>query len=237
MRAMILAAGRGERLRPLTDKIPKPLVEVNGKPLIVWHIEKLAAAGFKQFVINLCWLGEKIKQQLGNGSNWDINIEYSEESEALETAGGIIQALPVLGNKPFAVINSDIWSDFSAEKIMDNLQQLTDSEFLVKLMLVENPQHNLDGDFGLEKNTLQPYTEQQNKKHWTYAGIGFYKPEFFIGLERGKRAMPPLWTQGAQQKKISAEVFQGYWQDVGTLQRLAELEKHLQKNSSQGKNL
>ena len=226
--AMILAAGRGERMRPITDKLPKPLIEVNSKPLIVWHIEKLVNAGFEKIVINVSWLGDKIKNYLGDGSKFGASILYSEETEALETAGGIIQALPLLGNKPFVVLNGDIWTEFSEHALNENLQQLSSSKFSARLILVNNPKHNPKGDFTIKNNVLQAYKNTESSQNWTYSGISFYAPEFFSGIQQGKRALLPLWKKAAKQQQISAEIYLGYWHDVGTAERLAEITKHLE---------
>lgn len=209
---MILAAGRGERMRPLTDMTPKPLLEVQGKPLIVWHIEKLAACGFNEIVINIAHLGYKIPEFLGNGSKWGVQISYSDEQQsgALESAGGIIKALPLLGNEPFLVVNGDIFCDYTFDANFDLKNRLA------HLILVPNPEHNASGDFGLEENLLV------NKKDiaYTFSGIGYYSPKLFDSLESEKLPLAPLLREAIDKKEISGEVYHGMWHDIGTPQRL-----------------
>ena len=218
MRAMILAAGRGDRLRPLTDKTPKPLIKVAGRSLIEYHIDKLAAAGIKDIIINTAWLADKIHQQLGDGSNYGVDIKYSDEGEALETAGGIINALPLLGEKPFLVINGDIWCDFD----FSSLSQLaTDSQS--HLVLVKNPEHNQKGDFALQDGMVK----NNGKPMFTFSGIGIYKPEFFAGQKAGITPLAPLIRKKCDDKLVSGQIHQGLWTDVGTLERLQVLEKQL----------
>lgn len=214
--AMILAAGRGERMKPLTDTIPKPLLEVNGKALIVYHLEKLALMGVRHVVINIAWLGSKIKQTLGDGSQFGLNIHYSDEGEqALETAGGIIKALPYLADE-FWVINADVYTDFTPQK-----QSLNSS--LAQLVLVNNPSFHQCGDFGLENNLLLSSADQQ----FTFSGIGLYKKGFFKGLGNGKRALAPIIREHADKHLINAQLFNGLWSDVGTPERLDALQnKH-----------
>ena len=215
--AMILAAGRGERMRPLTDHIPKPLLQVAGKPLIVWHLENLAAAGFQRVVINLAHLGEQIAHPLGDGSNWGLELCYSDESQgALETAGGIIKALPLLGDKPFLLVNGDVWSDVEFSKL-NELPHGT----LAHLMLVKNPAHHPKGDFSLSQHTL--VIPHEGAPTYTYSGIGLYSPELFIGQPQGRMALAPLIRQAMTQDQVQGYVHQGQWCDVGTPERLAQL--------------
>jgi N-acetyl-alpha-D-muramate 1-phosphate uridylyltransferase len=215
MRAMILAAGRGERLRPLTDTIPKPLIEVGGKPLIVHHLERLAAAGFADVVINLGWLGEKMRESLGDGSRFGLKIHYSPEPPgALETAGGIVHALPLLGKSPFAVISGDIFCDYPFERLAE--LPLGSRGHLV---MVDNPAHHPEGDFGLEKHRLSLTA----RSRLTYSGIAIFSPELFRLLEPGVRPLRPILESGIQKKLISGEYFRGYWSDVGTPERLREV--------------
>jgi MurNAc alpha-1-phosphate uridylyltransferase len=220
MKAMILAAGRGERLRPLTDKIPKPLVSVAGKSLIEYHIENLAKAGVAEIIINTAWLAEKIHQQLGDGSKYGINILYSDEGKALETAGGIINALPLLGDEAFLVVNGDIWCDFD----FSTLPELnTDRQ--AHLILVNNPAHHPEGDFALSgeliKNNGQPM--------YTYSGIGIYHPDFFSTQKKGASPLAPIIREKCEQNLISGQYHAGRWTDVGTLERLQQLEQQLGK--------
>jgi len=219
MKAMILCAGRGERMRPLTDVLPKPLLEVHGKPLVVWHIENLAKAGFKEIVINIAHLASKIVETLGDGSAWNVTLTYSDEqnSGALESAGGIVKALPLLGNEPFLVVNGDIFCDYE----FNTSFKLGDK--LAHLILVKNPEHNPRGDFGL-KNACVLNTD---KIQYTFSGIGYYNPILFKNLEIKKSALAPLLRKEIENKKISGELFSGIWHDVGTPQRLKEINEKL----------
>ena len=215
MKAMILAAGRGERMRPLTDELPKPLLEVNDKPLIVYHIEKLAEAGFEEVIINLAHLGFMIPKALGDGSQWGIKTTYSDEQEegALESAGGIVKALPLLGEKPFLVVNGDVWSDYS----FDANFELGDA--LAHLVLVDNPDHNLNGDFGLEDGLVK----NESELRYTFSGIGYYSPKLFDGLAYGAAPLAPLLRATIEEKKVTGGHFKGTWRDIGTPERLAEV--------------
>ncbi len=222
MRAMILAAGRGERMRPLTDFTPKPLLEVAGKPLLEYHLEALAKVGIRQVVINHAWLGEKIEQVMGDGQRYGLSISYSPEQEGgLETAGGIIQALPLLGDEPFMVINGDIWCDFPFEHLPEQ------PKGLAHLVMVANPEHNPEGDFVLDDGWLK----LNGGEKLTYSGIAVFRPEFFAGLKPGRAALAPLLKQYITQGKVSGEYFDGQWCDVGTPQRLADLNKENVINS------
>jgi MurNAc alpha-1-phosphate uridylyltransferase len=216
MKAMILAAGRGERMRPLTDKTPKPLLKVKGKPLIVWHIEKLASLGFSEIVINIAHLGNQITEALGDGSKWGVSLIYSDEQEcgALESAGGIIKALPLLEDKIFLVVNSDIWCDYEFES---NFNLNGD---LAHLILVSNPEHNHEGDFALHKNRVV----NDAKKKFTFSGIGYYSAELFRGLECKKTPLAPLLREAIENNRISGTLYEGKWHDIGTPQRLAEVQ-------------
>ncbi len=215
MKAMILAAGRGERMRPLTDTLPKPLLEVHDKPLIVWHIEKLAQAGFKDIIINIAHLGYKIPETLGDGSAWGVNITYSDEqkSGALESAGGIVKALPFLGNEPFLVLNGDIFCDYNFNANFDL------GSNLAHLILVPNPQHNKNGDFGLKNACVL----NDDKIKYTFSGIGYYNPKLFKDLDVTKSALAPLLRREIENKNISGELFSDVWHDIGTPQRLKEI--------------
>jgi MurNAc alpha-1-phosphate uridylyltransferase len=218
MKAMILAAGRGERMRPLTDHTPKPLLEVGGKALIEYHLMALHQAGIRDVIINHAWLGEQIESRLGNGERYGLEIQYSPEVPvALETAGGIIQALSRLGTEPFIVINGDIWCDYS----MQQLPQQPDG--LAHLVMVDNPPHNLQGDFCLTDGRLQ--AEGQSKL--TYSGIGVYHPHLFAGLEPGIRPLAPLLKQAMAKGQVSGEHYRGRWLDIGAPERLHELDTAL----------
>ena len=233
MKAMILAAGRGERMRPLTDNCPKPLLEVQGAPLIVHHIKKLAAAGFTDIVINHAWLGDKIEAALGSGAKWQVNLQYSDESQqALETAGGIIKALPLLGAEPFLVVNGDVFTDFN----FNELPALS-SDHLAHLFLVKNPDHNLSGDFSIKNGQLTLLADDTDTLSFTYSGIAIFHPNFFsehlstalsgrkeIQLPRGDiLPLAPMLRLAAKANTISACVINSAWTDVGTPQRLAQL--------------
>ena len=218
MKAMILAAGRGERLRPLTDEIPKPLIKVAGKSLIEYHLQNLAQAGFKEIIINTAWLAEKIHQQLANGENYGVTIHYSDEGEALETAGGIINALPMLGNEAFLVVNGDIWCDFD----FSTLPKL-DDDIQAHLVLVTNPEHNLTGDFSLQDNRVKNNGNVMS----TYSGISIFKPKFFADQKSGILPLSPLIRKKCDNNLVSGQTHQGLWTDVGTLERLQELEDQL----------
>lgn len=206
MIAMILAAGRGERMRPLTDELPKPLLTVRGKPLIVWHLEKLARNGFKKVVINIAHLGYKIPKVLGDGSKWNMQIIYSDEQNigALESAGGIVNALEYLSEE-FLVVNGDVWCDYE----FNNSLSLDDK--LAHLILVENPEHNKDGDF-----------EYKNAKY-TFSGIGYYSKKMFENLPKQKLALAPIIKKNIENNKVNFELYKGEWRDIGTPQRLDEI--------------
>ncbi|AZG74380.1 N-acetylmuramate alpha-1-phosphate uridylyltransferase MurU [Shewanella livingstonensis] len=223
MKAMILAAGRGERLRPLTDSLPKPLVSVADKPLIEYHLEKLALLGVAEVVINQAWLGHKLPQMLGDGSRWGMNISYSEETTALETAGGIKQALPMLGNEPFLVINGDIFIDYLPD-IALAYHSVKQGEADAFLWLVDNPQHHPQGDFAIG---AQGQLTLCNESRLTFAGLGVYHPQLFSDLPNGKQALGPLLKQSINQQRIYGEHFKAYWCDVGTLERLEQLQNRL----------
>lgn len=218
---MILAAGRGERMRPLTDHTPKPLLPVGGKPLIVWHIEKLARAGFRELVINHAHLGQQIETALGDGSRFGVSIQYSPEVEALETAGGIANALPLLGDAPFLVVNGDVFCDYDFAQI----PPLPQSQ-LAWLVLVDNPEHNPNGDFGLADGRV----EDNAPEKWTFSGIGVYRPELFAGVVRGSKAkLAPLLRAVMPEGKVGGAHYGGLWLDIGTPERLAELDKALRE--------
>jgi N-acetyl-alpha-D-muramate 1-phosphate uridylyltransferase len=213
--AMLLAAGRGERMRPLTDTLPKPLLTVRGKPLIVYHLEKLSRLGVKRVVINLAWLGERIRAALGDGARWQMQIHYSDEGgAALETGGGILQALPWLGPQPFLVVNADVFTDLDFGAIQ------IDPEALAQLVLVANPMHHPHGDFALVNGRVQ----EQGGARWTYAGVGLYRPQLFEGCSAGKFPLLPLLRRAIASHRLHGQVFEGAWSDVGSVERLAALQ-------------
>ncbi len=231
MMAMLLAAGRGERMRPLTDHTPKPLLQAGGKPLIVWHIERLARAGITDLVINHAHLGAQIENALGDGSRYGVHIRYSpERPSALETAGGIANALPLLGDKPFAVINSDIYCDYDFAHLPAHAAALQTSNDAAHLVLVDNPAHHPNGDFGLRHGRV---TDSAPKL--TFSGIGIYQPVLFGQIPRGTAApLAPLLRAQIVLGKVSGEHYSGYWVDVGTPQRLEELDKQLRATQNTG---
>ncbi len=208
MKAMILAAGRGERLRPLTDTTPKPLLQVRGMALIEHHLQALARAGFVDIVINLSWLGEQIREHLGDGAGYGVSIAYSEEAEALETAGGIQQALPLLGER-FIVVNGDVFTDYDFARLRG-----LDSQ--AHLVLVDNPEHNDSGDFSLDGTVVG---NSGSPRH-TFSGIAQYHSRFFADLRPGKQALAPMLRAAAARGEVSGELFDGYWLDIGTAERL-----------------
>lgn len=218
MKAMVLAAGRGERMRPLTDTLPKPLVPVAGKPLIGYHLEALARGGVRDVVINLSWLGSMIREALGDGSRYGVHITYSDEGPVpLETGGGIFEAVPLLGPGPFLVVNGDVWTDidFSRLKLEDDAH--------ARLVLVPNPPHHPRGDFGLEGDKVV----DRDTDRFTYSGVGVYRPEFFEGCTRGRFALLPLLRRAIAAGRLRGEVHRGEWCDVGTPERLAALDSRV----------
>ena len=218
MKAMILAAGRGERMRPLTDTTPKPLLTVGGKALIEHHIEAVARAGIHDIVINHAWLGEQIEQHLGDGSRFNVRIQYSRElGKALETGGGIFKALPLLGEEPFLVINGDIFTDIDIASLPSHI------DGLAHLILVNNPEHNLGGDFALVNGKVQ----STGLTMLTFSGIGVYRPELFAGCQPGAFPLAPLLRQAMVQGQVTGSHFQGLWLDIGTPERLAQLNREL----------
>lgn len=218
MKAMILAAGRGERMRPLTDHTPKPLLKVGGKALIVWHIERLAAAGFKDIVINHAHLGAQIEAALGDGSQWGVHIQYSPEPIALETAGGIANAMTLLGDAPFLVVNGDVFTDidFGALRL--------ESPDVAHLVMVNNPPQHAAGDFALLNGKLHA----EGSIKLTFSGIGIYQPSLFADVVRGEAAkLAPLLKAAMVQGLVSGSHHQGQWHDIGTPERLQALDSQL----------
>lgn len=222
---MILAAGRGERMRPLTDHTPKPLLPVGGKPIIVWHIEQLVRAGINELVINHAHLGHQIETALGDGSQYGARIRYSPEASALETAGGIAYALPLLGDEPFTVINGDIFCDYDFSRLAVHAAALMLSGDSAHLVLTDNPEQHPNGDFHLCDGRILPAADSFKL---TFSGIGIYRPELFADIPRGSVApLAPLLRQQIALGKVSGEHHRGWWVDVGTPQRLAELDSRL----------
>jgi MurNAc alpha-1-phosphate uridylyltransferase len=220
MKAMILAAGRGVRMRPLTDTTPKSLLAVGGKPLIAWQLEKLARAGFAEVVINHAHLGHLIEAALGDGSRFGLSISYSAEGEALETAGGIALALPLLGAEPFLVINADIYSDYDYSR----LPGLLLADRLAHLVLVDNPPQHPRGDFALEAGRVR----EAGRRMLTFSGIGVYAPRLFSGIPpRAKVPLAPLLRKAMAADRVSGEHYRGRWHDVGTSERLDALDTEL----------
>ncbi|OEY95629.1 nucleotidyl transferase [Acinetobacter proteolyticus] len=227
MKAMILAAGLGNRMRPLTLHTPKPLLEVGGKPLIVWHIEKLKAVGVTEIVINTAWLGDKLVAALGDGSQFGVTILWSHEGEGLETAGGIINALPLLGDQPFILVNGDVWTTMDFSSLLN--VQLEDKQ--AHLVLVENPPQHLKGDFILANDLAYTFEQEQLGEALTYSGVAVLAPQMFAGLENGKRPLAPLLKQAMQQQQVSAEKMQAIWVDVGTPERLQQLDQQIMQGA------
>ncbi len=247
MRAMILAAGRGERMRPLTDTSPKPLLEIAGKSLIEYHIDAFVKAGIFELVINHAWLGEQIEERLGDGARYGAHIQYSRESQALETAGGIINALHLLGDEPFIVINGDVFTDYDFSVLKQSAETLASqaltsqraaSQNLAHLVLVNNPEHHPTGDFychdGIVSDPQSFHRAPASGRRWmekaveqsayTFSGIACYSPEFFSGRETGKQALAPMLRAAMKKQQISGEVYPGNWWDIGTPERLRELD-------------
>ena len=214
MRAMILAAGRGARLRPLTDRMPKPLVPVDGKPLIEYHVEALASAGFQHIVINQGHLGDMLPAALGNGDRWGVNIHWSDEQpEALETGGGIHQALPLLGRGPFLVVNGDIWTDYPFARL-----RAVKCDY-AHLVMVPNPPHNPEGDFALRHAVIR----EEGPEKLTFSGIAVYHPRIFSACEPGRFSMVPLLLRAMNGQLVTGETWKGAWSDIGSRQRLEEI--------------
>lgn len=220
MKAMILAAGRGERMRHLTENTPKPLLKVAGKALIEYSLEGLANAGFTEIVINVAYLGQQIQDYCGDGSSWGVCIQYSNEGEtALETAGGIAKALPLLGEKPFLVVNADILFDYPLVELRNKQVDWA------HLVMIDNPSHHLQGDFCLQANGM---LSEQGDPKFTFSGIGVYHPAMFADVPVGKPLkLRPLLNAGMQHQQISGEYFSGLWLDIGTPERLQEISNSL----------
>ena len=218
MKAMLLAAGRGERLRPITDTLPKALVPVGGKPLIAWHLAALARAGIRDVVINLSWLGEQLQAALGDGRDFGVRISWSEEGPvALETGGGIFRALPLLGPQAFLVVSADIWTDIDFSRVR------LEPDALAHLMLISNPPHHPRGDFGLDGELVV----ERDDERLTYANVGVYRPEFFEGCTAGRFPLLQPLRRAIAARRVRGELYRGRWSDVGTAERLADLNARL----------
>lgn len=221
MRAMILAAGRGERMRPLTDRTPKPLLSVAGKPMIQYHIEALAVAGIRELVINLAWLGQQIRSAIGDGSQFGVRVHYSDEGDAaLETGGGVFKALPMLagpsGTDPFVVVSGDVWTEYPLGDVVTKLS----ADDMAHFVVVPNPDFHARGDFGLSEGRLTDSGER-----YTYANIGVMRPEFFAGCQPGKFPLAPLMFDWIRKDRVSGELFRGVWHNVGTPQQLEQIDR------------
>ena len=245
MKAMILAAGRGERMGAFSNAVPKPMLVAGGKPLIQYHLENLAAAGITDIVINVSWLGEQIEGFVGDGKPWGCRVEWSREPEALETAGGILQALPLLGDGPFAVVNGDVWTDFPLGQLLG-----LEPGAGACLVMVDNPPHHPEGDFALREDgpdsqpdlgghfaaagssevrqaVLVPKGQYPSAPALTYAGLGVYSPDFFEGVPEGVRPLRPLLDNCMARGQLTGVHYPGRWSDVGTPARLAALDDEL----------
>jgi MurNAc alpha-1-phosphate uridylyltransferase len=220
---MILAAGRGERFRPLTDTVPKPLIEVAGQPLIERHLRALAAAGVQDVVVNLGWLGARIRERLGDGQRFGLDILFSDEGwPALDTGGGVFRALPLLGEEPFLLINADVWTDYPLARLVARARTWP-SDHLAHLVLVPNPAHNPGGDFGIEAERIR-----NTPCRFTFSGLSVQSAALFAGCADGPFQIVPLWRRAADENRVSGEIHHGRWSDVGTPQRLQELTRQLE---------
>lgn len=215
MIAMILAAGRGERMRPITASLPKALVEVHGRSLLERHLDALSEAGIKNVVINLGWHGEQIAERIGSGANYGLSVAYSPEGDdILETGGGIHRALPLLGDDPFLVVNADVFTDMPLALTLDH-------DMLGHLVLVPKPEHKQRGDFGLEDGLLL----NSGSRPYTFSGVAVYRPEFFADAEPGRFPLAPMLRSATEDRRLSASLYTGLWEDVGTPERLADLNR------------
>jgi MurNAc alpha-1-phosphate uridylyltransferase len=229
MKAMILAAGRGERMRPLTDTCPKPLLEVGGTPLIVWHLRRLAEAGISEVVINHAWLGRMLEERLGDGSAYGVRIQYSAEETALETAGGIAKALPLLGDEPFAVINGDIFTYYDFAKLTNVAQNL--GENLGYLVMVKKADYPTGRDLAIDADGKARLC-QEGDQAMTFAGVAVYRPAFFADIAAGQAAaLLPSFMRSMEKYQLQAESFSGLWLDVGTVERLNQADVWAKRSS------
>lgn len=231
MRAMILAAGKGERMRPLTLSRPKPLLEVGGEALIEHHLRALACAGFREVVVNLSWLGEQIPAALGDGSRYGLRLQYSAEGpEPLETGGGIFHALDRLSpdrREPFLVLNGDVWMEYPYAGLRERFGRGLHADDVAHVVLVPNPAHNPAGDFACRDTRMLEPPDSQDAPRWTFSGLGVYSPALFDGCDDGIFRLAPLLRAAARRGRVSAEVFAGEWRDIGTPERLEELRRTL----------
>lgn len=219
MKAMILAAGRGERMRPLTDVTPKPMLQVGGRPLIEYHLRALHKAGITDIVINLSWLGDQVERQLGDGSDYKVNIRYSQEGvTALETGGGIFKVLPFFAGEAFIVVNGDVWTDYDFARLPSKL------EGLAHLVLTDNPEQHPQGDFVLRDGLISDAGDER----LTFSGIGVYHPDLFAHCQPGAFSLTPLLRDAIAQAKVSGEYFNGRWFDIGTPERMRALDASMQ---------
>ena len=232
MKAMILAAGEGRRMRPLTDVTPKPLLNVAGKPLIEHHIARLGAAGFNEIVVNVSHLGQQLVDFLGDGSRWQVAISISAEQTPLETAGGIIQALPRLGDTPFLLINGDVFTDYPLASLYDTAP----TERGAHIVLVPNPEHHPQGDFALQDGRVDHRPSNQpatgDSMVATYSGIGVYDPGLFANCAPGKRPLKPLLDEAIARASLAGELYEGVWEDVGTPERLTAINRRFPSDSA-----
>jgi N-acetyl-alpha-D-muramate 1-phosphate uridylyltransferase len=224
MKAMILCAGRGERMRPLTDTTPKPLLRVAGKPLLQYHLENLVQAGVTEIIVNHAWLGEQVQHFLGDGSQWGVSIHCSAEDQALETAGGIIKALPLLGDKPFIVVNGDVWSDYPFAQL------LSVEPAQAHLVLVANPQQHPQGDFALQVAADgAELVVERGDNMYTYSGVGVFNPTLFDGFDVDSGSLAPILRRAMALQQVTGELYLGDWVDVGTPERLKLLDERVCK--------
>jgi len=226
MKAMILAAGLGQRMRPLTDTLPKPLLKAGGKPLLQYHLEALAAAGVNEVIINLAYLGDKIREFVGDGSRFGLQVSYSPEPEPLETAGALLHAMPLLGDAPFLLINGDVWSDYPLQQLRQHSLN-TNTNVNAHLVLVPNPDFHPNGDFAINTQGLLTNDEAQPK--YTFAGLSVIHPQLIAQYPQARRKFPlgEVLRYGIANQQISAEVYHGLWSDVGTPERLYTLDNQL----------
>lgn len=232
MKVMLLAAGKGTRMQPLTLQTPKPLLEAGGRSLIAHQIGKLRDAGFCDYVINHAWLGAQLEAALGDGSAQGVRIQWSREGEPLETAGGIVHALPLLGEEAFAVVNADIWTDYPFARLLQGLPE----GMLARLVLVPNPDHHPRGDFVLAADgQVQAPGTGAGQTH-TFSGIAVYHPDLFAGVEAGPRPLLPLLLQAMAAGRVCGESHAGSWMDIGTPERLQQLDRMLREDQTQGSN-
>ncbi|QQD19395.1 nucleotidyltransferase family protein [Spongiibacter nanhainus] len=227
MKAMILAAGLGTRMRPLTDTCPKPLLKAADKPLIDYHLERLAKAGVGEVVVNASWLAERLQDYLGDGSRYGLSLRLSLEAEPLETAGGIVQALPLLGEEPFLLVNGDVWTDYPFAQLLSATTAAQSGG--AHLVLIDNPPHHPEGDFVLSEGRVG---EQGEGARLTYSGISVWHPRCFTGLDAGRRALKPIMLEAMARQQLSGEYFAGRWWDIGTPQRLAQLDTLLREEAA-----